>query len=359
MAECIAYKMNGDKCSVRANNGIYCGTHHSARTRAGPNAYEIKQLRIRHKKEIDTLIIYHGQLIEQIQDEEEIMRMHEEHAALLRMVKRRHRLEEMDLIQTQIQLIQETGVNPDAHVNDRRAAARQIRAEMMRERLAAVRDRLGAARHIPVDGAGHVADGRELANFSADRQNVHTTAAVNQTKDIISHVRSIPVPESYRWSRDVASLTPFEIGMSCKLSQKAAWQMMSMYAQDTAIYDIEEGIYGKVLDSVWQYVKASPEKEELQRILKQEMEDNIGMCAQGNLSRICNILAGYMDGVGLRESITEKLGREISALMDIEDQNDRLAAAIKILQENSVPPDQWDDWTTPLVEMEGIVIDDV
>jgi len=347
--------MNGDKCSVRANNGIYCGTHNAARTTAGPNAYEIKQMRIRHKKETETIITHHMQQIQQTQNDVDILRIADLRDVLVEMARRRHRLEEMDLIETQIRLIRETGVNPDAHVNARRELARQVRVEMMRVRLAAVRDRLGMARHIPVDEGGE----RELANFSADRQNVHTTAAVNQTKDIISRVRSVPVPEPYRWSRHVASLTPFEIGMSCKLSQKAAWQMMSMYAQDTAIYDIEEGIYGKVLDSIWQYVKASPEKEELQGILKQEMEDNVGMCAQGNLSRICNILAGYMDGVGLQESISEKLGREISALMDIKDQNERLAAAMKILKDNSVPPEQWDDWTSPLVEMEGIVIDDL
>jgi hypothetical protein len=126
--------------------------------------------------------------------------------------------------------------------------------------------------------------------------------------------------------------------------------MVSQYAQDTAIYDIEEGIYGKVLDSVWQYIKISPEKEELCRVLKQEMEDNIGMCAQGNLSRTCNILAGYMDGIGSQESVVEKLGRLLPPLLKIPVLWTRLHTAFQILREHNIPKDEWEAWTDPLLD---------
>ncbi len=124
--------------------------------------------------------------------------------------------------------------------------------------------------------------------------------------------------------------------------------MISQYAQDTAIYDIEPGIYGKVLDSVWQYVSTSSEKEELCKVIKQEMEDNIGMCAQGNLSRICNVLAGYMEGVGPQESVAEILGRLLPQLMLIEDVAERILSAFNILKDNKVPIEDWDAWVDPL-----------
>ena len=126
--------------------------------------------------------------------------------------------------------------------------------------------------------------------------------------------------------------------------------MISQYAQDTAIYDIEEGIYGKVLDSVWQYIKTSSEKEELCRVLKQEMEDNIGMCAQGNLSRICNILAGYMEGINSQESVVEKLGRLLPPLLKISDLWTRLHTAFQILREHNIPKEEWESWTDPLLD---------
>jgi hypothetical protein len=199
-----------------------------------------------------------------------------------------------------------------------------------------------AVRIVPARG--------QLAAFAADAQNVHTTAAVNQTKDIVARIRQVAVPEEYRWHPVNSSKTPFEIGLDCKLSQRAAWQMVSQYAQPTAIYDIEEGIYGKVLDCVWQYVKISPDKEDLCRIIKNEMEDNVGMCAQGNLSRICNILAGFMDGVGSQESLAEKLGNIFAKLAEIDDPEERFNRAAQELVWNKVPKDQWMVWAEPLAD---------
>jgi hypothetical protein len=172
---------------------------------------------------------------------------------------------------------------------------------------------------------------------------------VEQTKKIVECVRRIAVPPEYAWDRLVTSRTPFEIGLECKLSQKAAWQMISQYAQDVAIYDIEPGIYGKVLDSVWQFIKNAPEKAELCNVLRQEMEDNIGMCAQGNLSRVCNILSGYLEGVGSVESVVERLGRLFPPLVEVENLEERIRQAVEILRENSLPRDEWESWLESLV----------
>jgi hypothetical protein len=184
----------------------------------------------------------------------------------------------------------------------------------------------------------------DLADFVNDGQNVHTTAAVRQTMDIIERVRRIPVPEGYRWNRDVVSPTIGEIIAQCKLSSSAAAQMFNKYVSAETIYDLEEGIYGKVLDSVWQYVKTSSDRADLCKILRQEMEDNVGMCAQGNLTRICNILAGYLDGVGSQESVAERLGRLFPPLMEIEDDGERRRRAEEILTENAVPREEWGAW---------------
>jgi hypothetical protein len=104
------------------------------------------------------------------------------------------------------------------------------------------------------------------------------------------------------------------------------------------------------LNSVWQYIKASPDAEDLKKILASEMQDNIGMCAQGNLSRLCNVLAGYMDGIGVQESVAEIMGRLLPPLMEIEDEKQRIDAAVVILKEHKVPVSNWDDWLDALRE---------
>ena len=74
------------------------------------------------------------------------------------------------------------------------------------------------------------------------------------------------------------------------------------------------------------------------------------MCAQGNLSRLCNVLAGYMEGVEDIESQAEKLGRLIPPLMDIVDVTERIKQAKRVLEDVGLPTTEWNDWLDPLNE---------
>jgi hypothetical protein len=134
----------------------------------------------------------------------------------------------------------------------------------------------------------------------------------------------------------------------CRLSPKSTWQFTSMYCSDATIYDLEPGIFGKVVDGVWQFISKSPDKQDLKKILTSELRDNIGMCAQGNLSRICNVLQGYLEGIGQKESISEILGREFPKLMEIENELERLNKGKLILFNNNVPEGEWENWLEPL-----------
>jgi hypothetical protein len=187
-----------------------------------------------------------------------------------------------------------------------------------------------------------------LARIANDNQNVHTSIVVEQTKKNVTEILKIPVPEIYKWQTKRLSMTYKTIIMFCHLTPKSAWQFSSMYCSDATIYDLEPGIFGKVVDGVWQFIRSSPDKVDLKKILAAELRDNIGMCAQGNLSRICNVLQGYMEGIGQKESISEILGREFPKLMEIESELERLNKGKLILFNNNVPEDQWETWLEPL-----------
>jgi hypothetical protein len=187
-----------------------------------------------------------------------------------------------------------------------------------------------------------------LARIANDNQNVHTQLVVEQTKKNVQEILKIPVPEIFKWQSKKLSMTYKTIVMFCHLSPKSAWQFASMYCSDATIYDLEPGIFGKVVDGVWQFISKSPDKVDLKKILAAELRDNIGMCAQGNLSRICNVLQGYMEGIGQKESVSEILGREFPKLMEIENQVEREARGAAILRENAVPEGEWENWLEPL-----------
>ena len=189
-----------------------------------------------------------------------------------------------------------------------------------------------------------------LARIANDIQNVHTELVVEQTKKNIAEILKIPVPSDYMWQRNKLSLTYKTIVMFCNLSPKAVWQFSGMYCSDATIYEMEPGIFGKVVDGVWQYISKSPDRKDLKKILAAELRDNIGMCAQGNLSRICNVLQGYLEGIGQKESVATILGREFPKLINIPDAVEREARGVAILRENAVPEGEWNDWLDPLRE---------
>lgn len=360
---CVAIRSNGIRCEKKYKNGANdsrCGTHHNSLEKFGPHTTAQRELGYVNKKEISDFIKNHEERkaadFEQNVNHDTIWVLEENFQADLRVMKARHGRLVADLSLRHRDEIRTTGVDPDAPARERERILQARRNEQWRARMAAHRAALQQAAELhnnnnvvpPVPQPPPPIRG--LAQFVADPQNVHTTEAVRQTKEIVEHVRKIPVPEGYRWNTRIVSKTIGEIIAECELNAHAAAQMFNQYVSTVAIYDIEEGIYGKVLDSVWQYVKTSPDKQDLCKILKNEMTDNIGMCAQGNLSRICNILAGYMDGVGAQESLSERLGRMLPPLMTIEDVSERIRQACVILAENKVPSSEWDTWMEPILE---------
>lgn len=164
------------------------------------------------------------------------------------------------------------------------------------------------------------------------------------TTEAVQCVLKIPVPKEYAWSTKKVSKTPGEIIAECELDPHTCVQFMNRYLQNEDIYGLGAGIYGKVIDGIWQYVRVSENKTDLCKILRSELKDSIGMCLAGNLTRICNVVAGYIDGIGAYESPSERLGRLMPKLMEIEDDEARLEAAKKVLTEVGLPTMDWDAW---------------
>ena len=187
-----------------------------------------------------------------------------------------------------------------------------------------------------------------LAEFAADRQNVHTALSVRIATDVVTRVLRIPVPKEYRWNMNTVSKTVGEIITECNLTPDEMVEMLNRYIRDDDVYEMGRGIYGKVLDGVWQYIRESPDKADMCRILKQELKDNIGMCAQGNLTRLCNVLSGYMDGIGTQESVSERLGRELPLMLEIDDVTERITRAKALLREVALPETEWVPWLEAL-----------
>lgn len=362
MEKCNAVTNAGAQCSRnRAREHEFCRQHQTERTTSGPNYMDrvyLERKNNKTKKEIknkfvtkhneNVLIKYDDVTLDYRENVRWMLRTRE-----INNEERRekiqldidHRRDRQALQAHQQDEIRRTGIDPDAEQN-------RVRQEALEERRRAFlvihNARLERLRALEIQQENDV-ERMPLARFAADPQNVHTTATVQQTKDAVSQIILIPVPDGYRWNMSECSKTIGEIILECKLTPSAVWQMCSKYAQPDQIYEMEPGIYGKTLDGVWQYIKKSENKEDLCKALKQEMEDNIGMCAQGNLSRLCNILAGYMEGVQAKESISDVLGRRLPKLIEtFDDPVERMTEADILFKEVGLPREEWMIWLEPL-----------
>jgi len=351
--QCVGVKKDGVRCSVMVvgeAQHIRCKKHMATLNNVGPNQIrrdELKYVHTRLTNEIyrrfrDTIHGVHGA------EYERQVRLRD---VVIREEDIRYQLELHSLEET---INQETdangGINADLPFIQRRRDAARARRQALEERWRIQNERwqqrqqqaLLRMQPIQPQGLG------ELAALAHDPQNIHTAVVVQKVKETVQKVLQIPVPPEYQTE---TLKTSGEIILECGLSKKAAWQMMAKYCQDDDIYDLGYGIYARVLNSVWQFVKASPDSEGMKRILKAEMEDNIGMCAQGNLSRLCNILSGYLEGINVDvKSKNETIGERLAPLMEIDNIAERAAAGLVILEELDVPAEEHNIWLQPLAD---------
>ena len=209
-----------------------------------------------------------------------------------------------------------------------------------------------------VDGDNYLAEPpreRTLAEIAADRQNIHTSEVVKKFKDMVERIRKIDVPEEYRWNMTKVSKTMAEIISECELTPQAAWQFSSKYCAADTIYDMEEGIFGKLMDSVWQHVKNLEDPASLKQIVKEELEMNIGTCAQGNLTRVANILVGILDGLDPQEeSRLEKIGKAINdvrrTLTTAMTRSQIVLATMKVLVPFGMTADEMKPWVDAVLD---------
>jgi len=343
---CAGITATGERCMNRSQpESTRCKIHDKVLIANGPHTTELLELEYVQQRETRKVREKYRDVgwNQQIQDELQLLT--DRHIQQKNEVKIRHRQE-----------IARTGIDPDAEAKERKRIEHERKLMMARQRRAV--ERQEEMRRLLEQAANHYdqpivqQQQGELRNISMDAQNVHRTPVVKMVNKTIQEILKVPVPEDYRWNMTTCSKTPGDIVLQCKLTPKGAWQMTSQYCQDDNVYGLGKGIYGRVLDCVWQYILNSSDKNDLMKILRQEMEDNIGKCAQGNLTRLCNILGGYLNGVVINESYAEILGRKFPEIAMIQDGKKRIEEAYKLLVETSTPQSEWMNWITPIMNYE-------
>lgn len=181
----------------------------------------------------------------------------------------------------------------------------------------------------------------ELRKFSNDKENVHTKKVVDITLERANEM--IELSKKKKSSEDAY----FKLISDDKLSDKAKETMSSFYFSSDSIYNLPKPTFKLVLEGLWIYIESKEKKikEEMKERLRQELEDNIGTCPQGNLSRLANVLNFYDNKSVEYEAPLSEIMAQISKEKDIEI---RKRKALEVLKKRKVSKEDFDAWMEAL-----------
>lgn len=188
----------------------------------------------------------------------------------------------------------------------------------------------------------------ELGKLAGDAQNVHTGIVVKHTNDGTEKLLSIPVPKDQKTLPEITAavmmkLTIYKFNKVIDvLSDMGRW-----YACHTCR---EEGdyLYKRVLDGLWARIRSETNAEtqkELIHRLYQEIHESNGMCCEGHISRLVNVMVGFDDAFAPPVSFGELLQNKMAAIyaMDI-DTAEKVKQATAYFDELGVPAAERTAW---------------
>jgi hypothetical protein len=92
-------------------------------------------------------------------------------------------------------------------------------------------------------------------------------------------------------------------------------------------------------------IKTSEHKEELCKRLKEELTESVGMCCEGHLSRLCNVLVGFDDAFTTVVSKSEMLQKKMAEIAGLElTTRTKKMRAKKVLRELEIPVAEHAAW---------------
>ena len=188
----------------------------------------------------------------------------------------------------------------------------------------------------------------EMQRLANDRQNVHTSAVVKQTsagEAKLLAVRTDGKPVGLRVLRNFANRGGTMQGFLMVANDVERW-----YSAVTC-RRAGDRLYAKLLEGLWTLIEQQPEdrRTELKTRLWQEATESVGMCCEGHISRLVNVMAGFDDAFQPRVSVGEVVQSKMAELAGKDLPGaDKVAQARAFLTELSFSAEEQAPWLEAL-----------
>jgi len=182
----------------------------------------------------------------------------------------------------------------------------------------------------------------ELHALTLDAQNVHTSIVNRQTSTALTLLLETPVPKRVSTLKDLGKVWKAR-GKTTVLDDMSRWY------GTTECREKDDRLYKRVLDGLWVRIKESDHKDELVERLWEECSDSVGVCCEGHLSRLANVLVGFDDEAKPEVSVGELLQQKMAAIagLDISVEH-KVGEAWAVFEELHVSPEERTAWIEAL-----------
>jgi hypothetical protein len=198
------------------------------------------------------------------------------------------------------------------------------------------------------DGRAPIPRAVDLQRLARDRQNVHTAAVVQQTnagEEKLLAVRTDGRPVGLRVLRCFAAR-----GGSLGGVLRVANDVEHWYNHGTCRTPGDR-LYARVLEGLWTLIEQQPAevRAELKERLWEEASESVGMCTEGHLGRLVNVMVGFDDAFQPRKSVGESVQEKIAEIsgMDIPT-DEKVSLARKFLTELAISAEEQTPWLDAL-----------
>jgi len=187
----------------------------------------------------------------------------------------------------------------------------------------------------------------ELGVLARDPQNTHTRVVSEHTN------RGIDVLVAVPRTGDVATPRMFLAAwLPCRYMEmesmpELAGDIARWYMADTCI-SAGDQLYRRAMDGLYTKIVTTENAEtraELFRRAYEECRESVGMCCQGHLSRLCNVLVGFDDAFAPPVPKGEILQQKIATIAGLDvDMNEKVRQATAVFEELEIPESERAPW---------------
>lgn len=182
--------------------------------------------------------------------------------------------------------------------------------------------------------------------FAADSQNVHRKEVSVQTNKATKFLMNIKLPKQRQnelWKVLVAGFLRF-VTTNMGLFAGVIYDVSVWLKKDTC-RELNDKLYRELLYRLIVYIQNSEHRDELFKRLWEECCDSLGMCCEGHISRLCNVLVGYVEGLDPPISLGELTQQKMAAIAGMEaSEDDKRRMANEFFDTHAVPAGERMAW---------------